>query len=721
MAACARRRTMACGSLGRGTISGLKLPALPTDWEEQAVASGVLVVVIALLVLMQGGFFPLAGCALGAIACVAALIAWWRLPQRLAGFPIVPLLFLGMALSYAASALVNGASLTTLSETGVWAACAGAAFLACAQDAGKRTFWMKVLSWFGVATAVGGVLACAGLLSLVDGMLGERLQFTFQYSNAAAAWYGTCALLCLLAPDERLRAFAALPAGALLLTESGGGLVVFAVVAVVVGVLWGRAAQWSRLLDALVQGVLAAVLFAGVRLTMSPASLIALAVVAAACWWLLKGRPGLKLHVDARIGSLALAAVLVLGAIAAIVLLPERVGDALASFGERRFQVVDGLFMWSTKPLLGVGPDNWQYLYPYIQTAPYFVSVVHCSYVQILLDAGIPGLGLFAAACVLGLRAHVRALKDSAAGCRDGLGSQAQPSSAGGAGKAKAASSAGSGRVQVGSAGLGGWALAELVALAFLLAHAALDFDLQFASLAFLLAALLATPDGPAIGAGKAEAATGAKGASIAEAAAGAKAGKGNRHAKAAKAVNGSGKAKADCSPNDPQDASGAGSAKAGMGLVAGLACLVVCLPLCAVGLMCAATTTTLNLARASGDYAAYERLFEASPLAQADVSAQSGYLACFYSEGRYDVVTDLYGRLMAPTDSDALFAALACYAQGDKAQATSVLASHLLERPYDEEFLDSALLLADSYGIDPSESAHFNAAVNQSLDALGR
>lgn len=590
--------------------------------ERFIVISALLVIAIAFLVLAQGGFFPLASCAVGCIACVVAGIVWLRKPHRTDGLPIIPLLFLGMALAYAASALASGTSLTTLSETGVWTTCAGAAFLAAAQDPQKRAFWTKVLAWFGVATAIAGVFVCSGLIPLVGGMVGARLQFTFQYANAAAAWYGICAFLCLLSPDERLRAAAALPIAALLLTESGGGTIVFALAFLAVCLHWVRAAQWNRLFESLVQLVLAAALFLATHATMSPLTLLPLAVAIVACWWLHKGFPLIEERLNTRIASFVLAGIALVSAIAVVLLLPDRIADALSSIGERSHHVQDGLSLWLTQPILGVGPDNWQYLYQYIQSAPYYTTVVHCSYIQILLDAGAIGLIFFAAACILGVRALIHNWKD------------------------------GNSR--------NGWAGAELMAVLFLLAHSALDFDMQFTSLALALVALLSAPQGPRSN------------------------GKGLK------------------------------------GLIASLLCLIVCLPICAAGLLCASSSMAIDLAETSGDYAMCEKLFEGNLLAQSDVAAQSHYLASLYGEERYDDVVNVYSKLLAPTDRDTLLTALSCYYNQDRSQATAILIERLENHPYDSEFLSDALTLTGRYGIDQTQAPHFDFAVQNAKTLMG-
>lgn len=177
--------------------------------------SVVIAVAIALLVLLQGGYFSLATCAAGVVVSLVAGIAALRKARRRQPIPIAPLLLAGLALSYFASTLTHGATLTTLAETGAWAATAGMAFLVAAQDVQQRAKTLRLTTWFGVVTSVAGVLVCARLLPVYGGMVEDRLQLTFQYANAAAIWYGACLFLCLLSPDAWLRAVACLPALAL--------------------------------------------------------------------------------------------------------------------------------------------------------------------------------------------------------------------------------------------------------------------------------------------------------------------------------------------------------------------------------------------------------------------------------------------------------------------------------------------------------------------------
>ena len=131
-------------------------------------------------------------------------------------------------------------------------------------------------------TSVAAFLVYVGILPIEGGVTSGRLEFTFQYANATAIWFGVCTLLCLLGTDDRMRAFAALPVAAMLLTQSGGAVLSFLVVAGATGIWLHKSGEQELLLDALVQGVLGIAFFAVMVTLASPASLLALVLTVAA-------------------------------------------------------------------------------------------------------------------------------------------------------------------------------------------------------------------------------------------------------------------------------------------------------------------------------------------------------------------------------------------------------------------------------------------------------
>lgn len=555
----------------------------------------------------------MATCACGVVASIVGGICWCRKPLRGRGVPVVPVVLVGLATTYLISAAVNGLSLTTLAETGAWAGCAGLAFVAAAQDRPTHERWLRNLGWVGIATSVIAMLVYAHIIAIPGGITAGRLEFTFQYANATGAWFGSIAFLCLLAPDERLHSFAALPVAAMLLTESAGILIVFAAVALVVGIPLAQKSAWGGVRPPLTQGVLAIALYACVRVLATPIAALPVAVVLGVCYRLSQGwSPSLARFSDKQV-SLALLLIIVVATIVAMLLMPERMSTAVASLVERGYHLRDGFALWFTSPLLGVGPDNWQYLYPYIQSAPYATTVVHSSFAQTFVDAGLLGGVCLVAACALGIRAIAKNAEAT-----------------------------------------GDWQQPKLWMTAFLMAHALIDFDLQFGALAFLLVYLLAYPGGKELR-----------------------------------------------------------IAQKPTGLAAGVASLALCLPLAAMGLLCAFTQTTLSASNDNGNYQMTRQLFAQSPFASIDVGAQSAYVAACYELKDYDEVVRAYQMLAAPSDQSATYAALAYYQKHDAAHATEVIIEHLEAQPYNTAFCNTAQKLAQTYEIDEAQHARYNAAVH--------
>ena len=584
---------------------------------------------IVMLVLCQGGFFGLAGCSIGLAACLAAGVGALSKRGRSAKIGAVPLLFMGIAGAYLASTVANGLTLTSLSETGVWAGVAALSLIGALQTDEQRSTSLALLAWAGIATALVGMLVHAGMLSMRGGMVVERLQFSFQYANAAGIWYATCTFLCLLLDDRRLSGMAALPATALLLTQSGGALLAFALVAGFAALAYARSGAWDRLLFALLQGVVSAGLFAALLMTTGWLELVVVALASAALWtWGsgLRSRGGDKgqahhrlAQLDPRKASLILLGILAACAVAALVLLSSRVAEATNTFGERIYHIRDGLATWARSPLLGIGPDTWRFVYRYVQTAPYHATVVHSSYVQLLLDAGILGLACLGAAAVLGVRDLRHRGKDRAAP------GPAIPS-------------------------------VELCAAALVFVHALIDFDLQFSSLAGLLAYLLSAPAG--------------------------------RSAQA------------------PSQKTALHS------LLKGAVCLALLVPMSLLGLLSDASLYALERANTTQDYSSCIRLFEGNPLARQDQAALDAYLEACYATGNYRLATQVFSSMKTPSDLDAIYAVLSYHMLQESEEAGQTLVEALEAQPCNTELARDAQQVVNVYGLDSALEARYEAAL---------
>ncbi|MDO4405241.1 MAG: O-antigen ligase family protein [Atopobiaceae bacterium] len=453
----------------------------------------------------------------------------------------------------------------------------------CAQD--NRESVLIMMCWLGVATAIAGVLTHTGVLPLSSGLEEGRLQFTFQYANAAGVWYGSMVLLCVLSPEKRLQSFTALPALALLLTQSGGAILAFLAVAIVVGAYVVSNRDLGLLSDALVQALVALVSFAFCVWRPGIGDALGLVLALSCCVLLTRRDVFAHSRFAGSKGSWALLACLLVAAVVGLSLTSARLGFATSNFVERLYHIRDGISLWSGLPVFGIGPGNWQYAYRMAQSAQYNATIVHCAYVQVLLDAGIVGLLPLFAAIAIGAR---------------GLMSDPE--------------------------GDEGWARAELAALLLLALHALVDFDLCFTSLGCLLALLVCGPTGPTMQLGRWR-----------------------------------------------------------------LALTPALLVSCMLGLLCAASTFSLSMANARGDYASCIRLYESSPLAKADQSARGEYLMALRSTGRHSEVVEAYRQMPDPTDRCVILAALSLADMGEINEAGIDLVHRLEERPFDIPLFDAA------------------------------
>lgn len=426
----------------------------------------VLFGLLAVLTLVRGGFFATAATAAGVVALAVAGVCWARTPRTRRRVGIVPLLFACLAVAYLASALVSGLTLTTLAEAGSWCAVAGMAAAFPLQSERGRTWMLDALCWFAAGCAVFSAFVFVEAVPTIYGVADDRLQFPFQYANAAAVWFGAAVLLCLLSSKPLVRCLVPPMVCALLLTKSAGAAAVFALMCLAVAVYWWVKGRWAAIVGACVQmiaGSVAFVLIDATRATWCTA--LGMAVLAGVCATyalcvLPDGNGGRRLVVPKALCGkgtcIALAAVIAAGCAGVFALYSGRLLEAASHFFTRWVYVADAARMVSAAPLLGAGPDNWQHLYPQFASAQYAVSVVHCSYAQVACDAGLVGLALLCAAVVLGCVALARR--------RDVRG---------------------------------------LVAALMLALHSVVDFDLQFGALAGLLALLLCDGCGPSIKVGR--------------------------------------------------------------------------------------------------------------------------------------------------------------------------------------------------------------------------
>lgn len=239
----------------------------------------------------------------------------------------------------------------------------------------------KGIAWSIMLLAVAGDL----IVALEDDP--GRLAFPLQYPNASGALFAAGALLACASEDRRLRSLAVAPFYALFLTQSGGALLACALATTVF--IFPRlrprveGCETSALIS--VFGVLLA-LIADAHLT--PPAGIAVAIFSMAVIWRF-GTPWSSFF-SGHWRFVAMGGALALVVPVAALPLQDRIAEASQTLIERLIQMSDGLALLSANPLLGIGPNQWQFVCQEIQSAQYQANVIHCSYIGLALDGGVP-------------------------------------------------------------------------------------------------------------------------------------------------------------------------------------------------------------------------------------------------------------------------------------------------------------------------------------------
>jgi len=385
-------------------------------------------------VLVQGGYFP----TVYLIAAVVLAAAGFFQKRRV--LPVPEGVLWGFAAVYLCASLAAGYSSESLAQACLPSACALflSRYIGLSRER-KRHLLDKTIA-AAALLAGAAVLTFCGVFPLTGAVTSNRLQFTFQYANAAGIWFAAVSLLAQERDRPEIRCMAIPSITALMLTRSVGALGVYGLAQA--ARLWrGRKKPeiWQ-------ETVLAHAMAGGFALAFYALDgwivIPVLALLYAGCRY---GQRFYKTAVRFRLHWVVLAAGCG-GMVAA--LFSRRVSSSLMTFAERLSQIKDGAAVIAAYPLTGVGAGNWAYLYPFYQSAQYTSTVVHSGVIQIGVDSGIAAAAAAIAFFVLAWRR-------------------------GGAGRG------------------------EKLAALMIAVHSTVDFTLQFFSIDVLLLALLFSGEAP--------------------------------------------------------------------------------------------------------------------------------------------------------------------------------------------------------------------------------
>lgn len=375
--------------LGWGNKKGEKGPVVP-------------LVLLAVLLLLQGGYAPAVSALFALLLCAYGLSVLARNRCAGAGVPFVAALPVLIPLLYLASACARGASYTGLSAGGGWVLFAVGVIVSASMAPACRRWLLGGLTWLGVVTSALGLVMVDPAFAPFGWSNAGRLQFFFQYANTAGIWFACVAALSWLSGDTALRRLTYLPVACLLLTQSGGALLLFSVALVAMAIVGFRRWGLGAIVSLLSQCIFAALVFFACGFLPLLGASLALVIGLAANRF---GR-----HLDPigegharRNARLVVPAVILLVALGGglLVLLASsgRLFQASQTMIERVIQILDGLGLLLQSPLLGIGPGEWRHAYREVQSAQYVANAIHCGYLQLALDAGV--LALVALLCVI--------------------------------------------------------------------------------------------------------------------------------------------------------------------------------------------------------------------------------------------------------------------------------------------------------------------------------
>ena len=297
----------------------------------------------------------------------------------------------GFCILYILSAVAAGFSSETLCNAMLPLMCLVFWVVQANTGHGQKEKIAAGIGWLSTVISFISILALCGVYVLNGNSTAGRLQFTFQYANAAGIYFAAIALFVRGINNKKLEKFIPALETALFLTQSVGAAAAYIIGLIIVGFTKGkneRVKYISETAGKIFCSIgFAVLIFASISiLNISILSVIITCLLMLFCWY---SEKVFGLFVKFRINYILLA--LLIGGIV-FILFTQRVQQASQTLIERLIQINDGISAIREKPLVGVGPGNWQYIQGIYKSAQYNAQIIHSSLIQIAADAGLPAL-----------------------------------------------------------------------------------------------------------------------------------------------------------------------------------------------------------------------------------------------------------------------------------------------------------------------------------------
>ncbi|KJS66605.1 MAG: hypothetical protein JL50_11210 [Peptococcaceae bacterium BICA1-7] len=303
---------------------------------------------------------------------------------------------------------------------------------------------ISVIYASGALVALGGLLVSTKIISIKDGLQGDRFASFLQYPNSLAGYLIAILLLGIYLwwkqvhigdGTEKIKRFYAyifvignyLLATVIVGTKSSGGYIVLTLVLFMVMLLlpeWNRMYVFSQLIITIVLAIPTAhlflkyvpeqqyakawsVVFVGILLAVL-AQYLYDKIIPRLNWLKSNTVPG------KRLAAASVIIVVTIISIGYIFLSKAGVGleiVKISSFMDRVYFIQDAVRMIMERPLLGWGGGGWADAYPLFQSYSYSSRQVHSYFAQVAVETGIIGLAAIIGAWTAFLFTCFRALK----------------------------------------------------------------------------------------------------------------------------------------------------------------------------------------------------------------------------------------------------------------------------------------------------------------------
>lgn len=354
----------------------------------------ILAIVVVASITIQGGYFPNLYLILGLVLSILLLFR----KEIKVHFPLC-LLYLSVVILYMISAILHDFSL--LEYAPVFQVMIYPIFyllLSSIENEEKRYLYLGIII-SGIVVAYLGIFAYVGVIQLNGLVSNKRLQGVLQYANATAIILSAAILTLKLFEnkinekinsklEEKLKWTKPAMIIALQLTMSFGGIICYWIGILIYSLLQSKQNKIKTLATEILEfsifGIITASIFISVNVVKNGALSFVFAMTACAIG-VICNNIKFKFTINKFLCSLSC----VLGMVEIIAILLFRGKEALETFSERMVHSIDGAKAVLSNPILGIGPGRWSSEKIMWQSYDYRAQIIHNSYVQIAVDAGI--------------------------------------------------------------------------------------------------------------------------------------------------------------------------------------------------------------------------------------------------------------------------------------------------------------------------------------------